>query len=506
MKHIARSTLIIAFFFLLTKIISILRTALIARQFGLSPQLDAFNAANNLPDLLAALIAGGALAIAFIPVLSEYLERNGRPTAWALFSRVANLAFVFAASVSVLLALLAGPLVRYVIAPGFVPSQQALAANLMRIDLIGTLIFAISGLVSAGLQANQHFLLPAMAPLMYSLGQTFGVIVLAPTTPYHLGPITFPAFGLGIYGLVYGVILGALLHLGIQVPGLIHFQFRWAPVLSLQDPGVRKVLFLLGPSLISMFFFQLNFVARDNLASRLGPGSVTALTYGYFIMQVPETLIGTAIAIALLPTLSEQIARGDFDVFRQTLNRTLRILLALALPVTALLIVGIRPVVQVFFAFDAAGTQLMVSTTRAFLGGILGYAMVETGVRAFYSQQKPLPPLLTSFLRLIAYITLSVLLFRSLGTPGIALADTIAATFEGCLLFYLLNRRFSGILAVQKTLVRIIPVALLSAFGAAILIRVVPIPALPATLGALTLGGLAVLPFIWPELKLLIKM
>ncbi len=160
-----------------------------------------------------------------------------------------------------------------------------------------------------------------------------------------------------------------------------------------------------------------------------------------------------------------------------------------------MLIVGIRPIIQIFFGFDAAGTQLVVSTTRAFLGGILGYAMVETGVRAFYSQQKPLPPLLTSFLRLVAYITLSILLFRNLGTPGIAVADTIAATFEGCLLFYLLNRQFSGVLAVQKTLVRIIPVALLSAFVAAVLIRVVPLPALPATLACVNFrwaGGFAI--------------
>jgi len=112
----------------------------------------------------------------------------------------------------------------------------------------------------------------------------------------------------------------------------------------------------------------------------------------------------------------------------------------------------------------------------------------------------------TAFLRMVTYIGLSVLLFRSLGTTGIALADTIAVTFEGCALFYLLNRRFSGVLAVQKTLVRIIPVALLSAFGAAVLMRLLPLPALPATLVALTLGGLAVLPFTWPELKLLIKM
>jgi putative peptidoglycan lipid II flippase len=121
MKHIARSTLIIAVFFSLEKVLGFLRSIAIARQFGLSAELDAFNAANNIPDLLFALISGGALAIAFIPVLSEYLETSGRPAAWDLFSRVANLFFILTAALSVLIALLARQLVNWGlgVAPGF---------------------------------------------------------------------------------------------------------------------------------------------------------------------------------------------------------------------------------------------------------------------------------------------------------------------------------------------------------------------------------------------------
>jgi putative peptidoglycan lipid II flippase len=161
MSHIARSALIIAVFFGLEKLLGFLRQLLIARQFGLSESLDVFNAANNLPDLIFGLISGGALAIAFIPVLSEYLDQKGRPEMWDLFSRVANLLFLFTLGVSIVVALFASQLVSsdLGVAPGFSPDQQGQVADLMRINLVATLLFSISGLVIAGLQANQHFLL-----------------------------------------------------------------------------------------------------------------------------------------------------------------------------------------------------------------------------------------------------------------------------------------------------------------------------------------------------------
>ena len=161
-SKLTRISLLLAVFFGLDKLLGVLRTVIIGRQFGLSEELDVFNAANNLPDLLFALISGGALAIAFIPVLSEKLSKEGREPAWRLFSQVANLAFIVTAVLAVMVSLFAEPLVKSQlgIAPGFTPEQQTLVVQLMRLNLISTLIFSISGLVMAGLQANQHFLFP----------------------------------------------------------------------------------------------------------------------------------------------------------------------------------------------------------------------------------------------------------------------------------------------------------------------------------------------------------
>lgn len=506
MSHIARSTLIVAIFFGLEKLLGFLRQVIIARQFGLSPELDAFNAANNIPDLIFALISGGALAIAFIPVLTEYLDKSGRSAMWDLFSRVANLVFLVTAGLSILVAIFASQLVswRLGIAPGFTANQQALVADLMRLNLIATLLFSLSGLAIAGLQSNQHFFLPALAPSMYDLGTLFGVLILAPVSGYQIGPVQLPAYGMGIYGLVYGTILGAALFLGVQIPGLLRYQFRWAPRIDLHNPGVRKVLALMLPRALTVLFIYTIFLIQDNLASRLETGAISSLVYGWLFMQVPETLIGTAIATVLLPTLSEQIVRGTRDAFQSTLNTTLRVILALTIP-SAILVALVIPAAVGILDFDAAGTRMVTWVSRFFLLGLIGHSLLEVAVRSFYAQQNARTPLITAALNAVIFTVLGIALAFSLGASGIALANSLAFTSQAILLLVLLNRQFAGVLKVGGTLLRVVPASLaagLLAFG----LLQLPLPALPLAALALLGGGLLVLPFIWPEIKLLARL
>jgi putative peptidoglycan lipid II flippase len=505
LTHIARSALIIAVFFGLEKLLGFVRQLLIARQFGLSARLDVFNAANNLPDLIFGLISGGALAIAFIPVLSEYLEEQGRPQMWDLFSRVANIVFLVTAGVSVLVAIYARQLVgsNLGIAPGFSPDQQTLVIELMRLNLVATLLFSISGLVIAGLQANQHFLLPALAKSMYDIGTLIGVIILAPETGYQIGPITLPALGLGVYGLAYGTILGAVLFLGIQIPGLIRYGFRWVPAINLDHPGVRKVLRIMIPRIGNVFFIYLVLVyIPDNIASRLPEGSITALVYGWLIMQVPESLIGTALGTALLPSISEQITRNERKRFTSLVNRAVRVLLAFTLPVSLLVALGVTPLVELF-GFDQAGSALVVWTARAFLLGLVGHTLLEIGARGFYAQQDAITPLLASVLMAGTFTLLAIGLARPFGAAGIALANSIAFSGEALLLLFLLNRKFPGLLKLGRTLPRVIAATLVGGIVAALLLAFLPLPPIIAAIAALGMGALAVLPFIWPEIKTL---
>jgi putative peptidoglycan lipid II flippase len=500
---VARASLLIAFFFGVDKALGLLRQVIVGRQFGVSAELDAFNAANNIPDLLFALISGGALAIAFIPVLSETMQRQGRAEAWALFSRVANLAFLLTGAAAVVVAIFAAPIVRAEIgvAPGFTPDLQDLVADLMRLNLVATLIFSISGLVIAGLQANQHFFLPALAPAVYDLGQIFGALVLAPEEGLHIGPLVLPAAGMGVHGLVYGSILGAALHLAVQIPGLIRHGFRWSPRVNWRDPGVRKVLQLMGPRILTIGAFQLIFVIQDNLASRVSVGSVTALTYGWLIMQVPETLIGTAIATALLPTIAEHFARADDAAFEAAVARAVRVLVVLTLPVAVVLGVALRPLVQLAFDFDARGTELVVWASRAYLAGLVGHSLLEVAARAFYARQNARLPMAAAALGAVVFVVASLVLYRPLEAAGIALANSLAFTVEAILLLILLARAFPATLRVGAHLVR---AGLAAAVGGVVCYLVLAL----SPWGSMLTGGLAVaagavltLPLLWPEVR-----
>ena len=511
LSHLTRTSLLLGFFFLLDKILAFGRSIIIARQFQLSSALDAFNVANNLPDLLFALISGGALAMAFIPLLSEYLTTKDRNAAWDLFSRVANLAFVVTAAIAVVIAIFADQIVRAQIgiAPGFGPDQQTLVAQLMRLNLVATVIFSISGLVMAGLQANQFFLLPAMAPALYNVGMITGALVFSPKVPYHFGPITLPTLGLGVYGLVYGVILGAVLHLAIQIPGLIKYGFRWTPSLDIRHSGLIAALKLMAPRLFTMFGIQMMYILRDNFASRLDQvGSVTSLTYGWMIMQVPETLLGTAIATALLPSLAEYAARGDWTTFRDTIDRALRIMLALTLPAAAVIAAGIHPLVAVTFHFDGPGTDLLTLTSRIYMLTLAGYAIQETLARCFYARKEALIPLWGVVVRLAIYIPVgiaAVTVFRSVGAPVIAAAE-LSITVEAVFLLILLNRRLEHAILPVPALFKGLLAALLGGLVTYGLALYLPGPGYVTALAGMAAGTLLAVLLVWSETKQLFRL
>lgn len=497
LSFLARTSILIAFFFFIDKVLAFVRVGIISRQYADSVELlDTFNAANNLPDVLFALISGGALAMAFIPLMTEYLSTQGRAAAWDLFSRVANLAFIVTGVAAVVISIFAEQIVNAElgIAPGFGAEQRQLLAGLMRLNLIGTIIFSISGLVMASLQANQHFLLPALAPTMYNIGQIAGAIFLVPR--------------FGIYGLVYGVILGAALHLLIQIPALFRYGFKWTPALDLRHTGLIEALKLLGPRLLTMFGIQLIVIARDNLASRLDQvGAVTSLTYGWMIMQVPETLLGTAIATAMLPTLSEFASREDWSAFRFAIEKALRVLIALTIPVAAVMAIGITPLVRAAFGFDGAISTLITWTTRAYLITLTGFSIQEIAARSFYARKEPLFPLYAVILRLAMFIAIGIAgitFFREIGAPIIAFAE-IALLIESIILFSWLSNRLHEPLKVWSAVIKGLVAALIGGVTAYLLAERVPESVLTALLG-MVIGGSICLPIIWSEIKLLLNL
>ena len=505
LSFLTRTSLLLSFFFALDKVLAFGKTLLFNKIVGLEG-MGIFGAANNIPDYLSALLSGGALGMAFIPVLTEYLDKQGRRETWNLFSRIINLAFVITGVVSLIIIPSTQPLVRYVIAPGFTPEQQILTASLMRLDLVAILIFSISGLVMASLHANQHFVLPALAPILYNMGQIFGVTILSPSVGLHLGPVHLPGFGLGLYGLVYGVILGSILHLMIQVPGLIRYKFHWVPVLEIKSAGVQRVMILLGPRVLTMACIQAYFVARDNLASHFNTIGVGALNLGWTIEQVPETIIGTAIAVALLPSLAEFINRGQSNDFSTTINRALRVMLALCLPTAILLAIAVRPLAQSFFGYDTARLDLLTTCTWAFLIGLVGDTWLEIAVRSFYANQNTRTPLIAAFIQTIAFVILSLILTQIIGLAGIPLSAALTFTTQAIVLLTIMNRRYPGLLRVGNTALRGLASAFIAGIVAIVIIKILPFSILLKTLAGLIIGGLAAIPIIWREVRILFNL
>ena len=269
---------------------------------------------------------------------------------------------------------------------------------------------------------------------------------------------------------------------------------------------MQRVLILLGPRVLTMGCIQAYFVARDNLSSHFGTVGVGALNLGWTIEQVPETIIGTAMAVAILPSLAEFINQGKTQDFISTVNRALRVMLALALPAAVLLALVVRPLAQSFFGYDAARLTLVQLCTWAFLIGLVGDVWLEVAVRSFYANQNTRTPLVAAFLQAVAFVFLSIILSPIIGLAGIPLAAAITFTVQAIVLLTLLNRRFPGVLQLRDTGLRAIAAALAAGFVLSSVAAILPGPNLLKALAGLVAGGLAALPFIWREIRLLFSL
>lgn len=429
--HLARSALGVALLFAADKLLGLLRDAAIGRAFGASAELDAYYAAFELPDGLFTVVAGSAMATALIPVLSASIARGSREEAWRLVSTVVNLALLVVAAVSVIAAVFA-PQVIGAVAPGFDPYRALLAVRLMRLVLLQTLISSASGIVMSALQAHQHFLLPAAAPLAYTLGRIGGVLFLAPRW--------------GIFGLAYGGLAGTAGHLLIQVPGLLRYHARWWP--TLRHSRLGQVLALMGPRVLGLGATYLNFVLPTFLGSRLAQGAIAAYEYGWRIMQFPETIIGTALGLTVFPTLAERANEGDREGLLQTGTWALRLVLALAIPAGAMLVLVGRPLTALLLqrgAFDTAATDRVYWALQFFSLGLVGHAALEVVARLFYAQRDMWTPFGAALGGLAVNAGLGWLLLPALAHGGIALSNGLGVWLQVVVLLTIAHTRLGGI-------------------------------------------------------------
>jgi putative peptidoglycan lipid II flippase len=442
-RRIARDAGTVMLAILLGQVFSLLSSILITRAFGTGIQNEAFNASNRLPDILYQLIAGGALASAFIPTFTTLLTRGQRSKAWLLASAIANIITVIFIVLGVLIALFAPWVVQRILAPGFTadPVKFALTVDLVRIQMIAPVVFGLSGLGMGILNSHRSFLWPALAPMMYSIGKILGVLLLAPS--------------LGVYGLALGVVGGALMHGLIQLPALLKLPgLKYTPTFGIRLPDVREVARLMGPRVLGVAFVQLNFLVNTRLASLQPLGSVTALAVGFSLMMIPEAAIAQASAIAALPAFSAQAAAGKLAEMRNSLSALLRGLLLLALPASIGLILLRAPLVTIIFQrgeFDASSTQLVAWALLWYAAGLVGHSVVEIVSRAFYALHDTKTPVGVGVAAMSLNVGLSIGLSRLFNTwgwmphGGLALANSIATFLEMGVLLIFMRRRLTGL-------------------------------------------------------------
>jgi putative peptidoglycan lipid II flippase len=373
------------FALLLGQLAGLARSILVAGTFGASTELDAFTAANRVSETLFLLVAGGALGSAFIPTFTGLLARAEKVSAWRLASALANAVLLILSLLAVLLAVFAPQVVRYALAPGFSekPELFALTVSLLRIQLISTVLFGLGGLIIGILNAHQIFLIPALTPAMYQLGIIFGTVFLSPR--------------MGIYGLAWGVVIGGLAYLLIQIPTLIKQKGNYTLTFGFENPDVRRVIFLMGPRLLGVAVVQLNFWVNTNLASQMQEGSVASITYGFSLMLMAQAAIAQSVAIAAMPTFSAQHALGKIDEMRNSLAASLRGVILLALPASVGLILLREPLISLLYQrgeFDEHDVQLVAWALLWYAAGLVGHSVMEVLTRAFYAQQDTKTPVL----------------------------------------------------------------------------------------------------------------
>lgn len=421
-SSVPTAAIIISGSYLLSRLLGLLRDRLLVSNFGIGPETDAYTAAFRVPELLFTLLVSGAFAVAFIPVFTQDYEKN-KQKAWELASTLLNLLTAVTLIIGVITFIFADPITRLV-APGFDEARHVLTVDLTRIMLITPFLFAVSSLWGSIAQSFHRFTIFALASVFYNLGIIFGIIFLAPD---H-----------SIYGVAYGVVIGAALQAVLQVFGLWGLGYRHKLSFNFWSKDVRKVVMLMIPRSIDQGIDQLSYMIETIIGSRLATGSLTSLYYANNLKNVPLVLIGNSIATAAFPTMAARAAKGAIERLIRDFVTNTRLILFLVIPAAIITVLMRGYIVRLLYGFGDATTA---NTLGWFAGVIVFQALFFLIVRMFYAMQDTRTPLYTSMVALGFTVVLSFGLSEMYGVTGLAMAHSLVAFGETAVLVVLLRRR-----------------------------------------------------------------
>ena len=418
---------------LLSRVLGFVRDAIIARVFGAGAATDAFFVAFKLPNLLRRLFAEGAFSQAFVPVLAEYKNRRGEDETRILIGRVASVLTVVLLAVTVL-GVVAAPLVVLVSAPGFTasPDKFQLTVDLTRIVFPYILFISLVSLSAGVLNTFSRFMLPAFTPVLLNVSLILAAAVAAPW------------FDPPVLALAWGAFLGGVLQLALQVPALKKMgllpRWDWAP----NDPGVRRILILMGPAALGVSVAQISLLINTIFASFLATGSVSWLYYADRLMEFPSGMLGVALGTILLPSLAKHHADNDTGEYSKLLDWGLRMTLLLAAPAAVGLGVLATPLIATLFQYGEFGTHDLEMTRQALVAysiGLVGIILVKVLAPGFYARQNIRTPVKIAIFTLLATQAMNLAFIGPLRHAGLALAIGLGACLNAGILYYQLRKQ-----------------------------------------------------------------
>jgi len=469
-NSIAVAAVLVAASSLISRFLGVFRDRILASQFGAGTQLDIYYAAFRVPDLLFNLIVLGALSAGFIPIFSGLVKNFTDPKknednseAWSLAANVINLLSIFLAIFSLLGVLLAPLLVR-LITPGFSPEAQIQTASLTRIMFLSPLFLGISGVLGGILQSFRRFFIYSLAPIFYNLG------IIA-------GALWFSNWW-GLSGLAWGVVLGAALHMLIQIPAVSLLGFKYSFKIDLLDKATRRIGRLMIPRTLSLAITQIDLLVTTIIASGLAAGSLTVFNLANNLQSFPIGIFGVSFAIAAFPVLSQHAFNKE--KLEASFSSTLRQILFFVIPATVFLITLRAQIIRVLLgagAFSWQDTILTMNTLALFSISLFAQASIPLLVRVFYARHDSKTPFYLGMFTVAVDIILCLALSRKMGVVGLALAFSISNILNFLLLWTWLQIKVGslGITKIVRSAIKFV----VAATGAGITIQLMKIIVLP---------------------------
>ncbi len=465
---------------LLSRLVGLLRDRLLASTLGAGDALDIYYGAFRLPDFVFNILIGGAVSAAFIPIFAEIFSKN-KEEGWRYGTNIINFTFLSAVAICVLLILFAEPIVRLIV-PGFGPEKLALTVKLTRIMFLSPIFLGLSSLFSGLLQYFNRFFVYSLAPILYNIGIIIGIVFLYPA--------------LGLVGLAWGVALGALMHLAIQIPAAVSAGWQWNPFLRLADKKLWETLFIMAPRTFSLLSLQINLWAITAISSLLTAGSVAIFYLADNLQHLPVGVFGFSLAIALFPALSRAEAVQNKEEFFKHFSEGLRLIFFFTFPLSVLFFVLRAHIVRVVLGagnFGWVDTRLTAAVLGIFSFSIFLQSIQPLLNRAFFSLKDSKIPTLLTVVFVCFNVALALVFINSI-TPdsfiskimkvddladtrvlGLPLAFTIASFLQIGLLMILLKRKINfdtreiwiSILKVFAGAIIAVPVCYIALYGLA---------------------------------------